>query len=157
MSGLTRDQQFACSDCDHPLADHRMAECNSRAEYTMQCQIEGCACALGLDVEPELLARLNELGALAPGTSWQTVEDAVAQARVERASHLARAFYNKILLKTAIRSVIWLMIASGVVYFFPSMTWVWYVVGAFIAIGIALALWSVWMFLRVNRLRPRWR
>ncbi len=108
-------------------------------------------------VEPELVVRLSELGALAPGTSLRTLENAVAQTHVERASDLARAFYNKILLKTAIRSIIWLMIAYGVIHFFPSMTWIWYVAGAFIAIGIALALWSVRMFWVVNRAHPERR
>ena len=43
------------------------------------------------------------------------------------------------LTKTAIRIVIWVALAYGVLYFFPEQTWVWWAVIAFVGISFVWA------------------
>jgi Domain of unknown function (DUF4261) len=56
---------------------------------------------------------------------------------------LAREFYNRYLLKTAVRTIVWVLLGYTLVYFFPTLYWIRYLVLAFIAISIVIALISL--------------
>lgn len=55
-------------------------------------------------------------------------------------SDQAESFFVKMLVKTALKSIIWCTIAAVISYFWPEAAWVWYVVLAFVCIGLAAAL-----------------
>ncbi|GAA3918888.1 hypothetical protein [Litoribacillus peritrichatus] len=50
------------------------------------------------------------------------------------------SFHDRVLTKTAIKSILWLLMAYGITYFFPEQTWVWYIVAIFIGIAVSFAL-----------------
>ncbi len=49
----------------------------------------------------------------------------------------------KYLTKTAIRMVIWVGLAYGILFLFPEQTWVWWVVIVFVGISVA---WALFLF-----------
>ncbi len=59
--------------------------------------------------------------------------------------------FVRMLVKTALKSVIWCILAFIITYFWPSASWVWYVVIAFIGIGLLAALLGKAVALRAQQ------
>jgi hypothetical protein len=51
----------------------------------------------------------------------------------------AKVFFNKFLLKTTIRCLVWYVATYFIVQEWPGLKWLWYVVTAFIFIGIIVS------------------
>ena len=56
------------------------------------------------------------------------------------ASQRLGALSVRVLVKTVLKSALWLGIAWATTYFFPTAVWAWYVAFAFIAIGLLFSL-----------------
>lgn len=63
----------------------------------------------------------------------------------------ARAFYKRYFFKSIVRTVIWILSASILVYFFPNWSWVWYVVAVFIFISIVVTLFAFLATIKLER------
>jgi cyanate permease len=73
--------------------------------------------------------------------------DAESQDQLPASKRLA-ALSVRVLVKTVLKSALWLGIAWGITHFFPTAAWAWYVAFAFIAIGL---IFSLAMFLAAIR------
>lgn len=56
------------------------------------------------------------------------------------AAEAGDAFFVRMLVKTGIKAVIWCIMAAVITYYWPHASWVWYVVIAFVAVGLLTAL-----------------
>lgn len=56
------------------------------------------------------------------------------------AAEAGDAFFVRMLVKTGIKAVIWCIMAAIITYYWPQASWVWYVVVAFVAIGLLAGL-----------------
>jgi uncharacterized protein (DUF58 family) len=63
----------------------------------------------------------------------------------------ARAFYKRYFFKSIIRTIIWVLSASILVYFFPNWFWLWYVVAVFIFISIVVTLFAFFATTKLER------
>jgi len=65
--------------------------------------------------------------------------DTESQDSTPASQHLG-ALSVRVLVKTVLKSALWLGIAWAITHFFPTATWAWYVAFVFIAIGLLFSL-----------------
>jgi hypothetical protein len=58
----------------------------------------------------------------------------------------------KLLLKTALRSIVWLGIAGAITLYYPDATWPWYAAITLVAVGVLSSLYVLIAAIRISRM-----